>query len=88
MAKYKKTSATARKDIENSQYLLKTTPIALFDEKTQAVMKARQQFPEYNYNELARYLTEEMDISITKSGISHILIAIREKAQKQRLLDK
>ena len=88
MANYKKTIATARKDIENIQYLLKTTPIALFDEKTQAVMKARQQFPEYNYNELARYLTEEMDISITKSGISHILIAIREKAQKQRLLDK
>lgn len=88
MANYKKTIQTAQKDIDDIQYILKTTPITLFDEKTQAVMKIRQQFPEYNYNELARYLSEELNIPITKSGISHILTSIREKAKEQRNLDK
>ncbi len=88
MANYKKTIAAAEKDIEDINLLLSVTPITLFDEKTQAVMLARKEFPESNYKELAEYLTEEKEINITKSGISHILTAIREKAKKQRLLDK
>lgn len=83
-ANYKKIITTSKKDIDDINLILSMTPIALFDEKTQAVIKARQEKPEYNYRELAEYLTEELGISITKSGISHILTSLREKAKKLR----
>lgn len=84
MANYKKMINASKRDIQDIQFLLSITPINLFDEKTKAVMEARQKLPESNYKELAEYLTEEKEIPITKSGIAHILASIREKAKKER----
>lgn len=81
-ANYKKTIDRAKQDIEDIDYLLKFVPINNLDLKTQKVIEIRKKFPDYNYRELADELCENYSIEITKSGIVHILMNIREKVEK------
>ena len=83
-ANFSKTVKTAMKDIEDIDLVLKYNPIGLFDKKVQTVMKARKDKTEYNYRELAEYITSLGDIEITKSGVVHILTSIRQKAEEIR----
>ena len=87
-ANYSKSVKTAKKDIEDIDLVLSHTPINLFDEKAKAVILARKEKNELNYRELALYLTEEVGINITKSGVVHILTSIREKAEAYRREEK
>ena len=81
-ANYMKTLSTASKDIEDIQAVLKVRPLALFSEKEQAVIRARLEHKDFNYRELAEEVSESKNIPITKSGVVHILMSIREEAKK------
>lgn len=87
-ANFSKTVKTAEKDIEDIKFVLRHEPISLFDEKTQSVLYARMEKKEFNYRELAEYITSLGEISITKSGVVHILSSIREKAATLRQKEK
>lgn len=81
-ANLKKTIDRATQDIELINYLLKYVPLNNLDLKTQKVIDIRLNNPDLNYREMAEKLTEEEGIEITKSGIVHILINIRERVEK------
>lgn len=87
-ANFYKTVKTAEKDIEDIKLVLAHEPIGVFDQKTQSVIFARMEKKEFNYRELAEYITSSGEISITKSGVVHILSSIREKASKLRENEK
>lgn len=81
-ANYVKTLETAKRDIDDINLILKTTPITLFDQKVQKVIQTRLQFPDYNYREIAEYISEKSELQITKSGVVHIISSLREKASE------
>lgn len=81
-ANYMKTLSTASKDIEDIKSVLKVHPLPLFSEKEQAVIQTRLDHKDFNYRELAEEITENQNIPITKSGVVHILMSIREEARK------
>lgn len=83
-ANYMKTLSTAERDIQDIKLVLSTKPIGLFSEKEQAVMNVRLENTDYNYRELAEEVSEVKKIPITKSGVVHILMDIREEASKLR----
>lgn len=81
-ANYSKTLDTSKRDIEAIQTVLKYRSLALFDKKAQVVIKTRLAFNDYNYREIAEYVSQKEGIAITKSGVVHIMTAIREEAKK------
>lgn len=83
-ANYQKTISVAAKDIENLKLVLSVKPLALFDEKTKLVIQKRLKMKDANYNELAAAITKEDGVSITKSGVAHILLALRAQAEAIR----
>ena len=90
-ANYTKTLDRARKDIGMINTLLSFRPIGLFDEKTQAVIKARLAHKDDNYRELADHILQDSGISITKSGVVHVLSNLRaalEEIEKDRPASK
>lgn len=78
---YSKAMKKGKENVEDINKLLASHPIELYDEKTIAVMKARLKYQDASYGELAQIITDE-GVSISKSGVSHILTAIHEKASK------
>ncbi len=78
----KKTMKAASTDIETINFLLEHKPINLFDKKSQAVINTRLNFPDRNLREIAEIISNECDISITKSGVAHILIVLRKQAEE------
>lgn len=87
-ANFSRTMKAAEKDIEDIKLVLSTYPINLFDPKTQAVLYARMEKKEYNYRELAEYITMQGEFSISKSGVVHVLSSIRMKANQARIEKK
>lgn len=87
-ANFQKTIETGKKDIEAIDIYLKTKSIDFLDEKTKAVINMRKKEPESSYADLATKISEQYDISISKSGVVHILRNIREKAEKIKNEDK
>jgi hypothetical protein len=80
-ANYGKTLNAAQTDIDAINKILSFKSLDLFDEKTQAVIKERLKLKDANYRELAASITENEGISITKSGVVHILSTLRDKAK-------
>jgi DNA-binding protein WhiA len=80
-ANYGKTLIAAQADIDAINKILSFKSLDLFDEKTQAVIKERLKLKDANYRELAASITENEGISITKSGVVHILSTLRDKAK-------
>jgi DNA-binding protein WhiA len=80
-ANYGKTLIAAQTDIDAINKILSFKSLDLFDEKTQAVIKERLKLKDANYRELAASITENEGISITKSGVVHILSTLRDKAK-------
>lgn len=83
-ANYKKSIEAAKKDIEDLDYLLAHKPLKLFERREQLVIMARKENPEFNYRELAEHISAEGEITITKSGVVHILSDIREEVADLR----
>lgn len=81
-ANYSKTLSTAQKDIQMIDELLSYKPASSFDVKVQAVMQVRREYPDFNYREIADHMTNRMGISISKSGIAHIMLSLRKKLEE------
>ncbi|MFA6624458.1 MAG: DNA-binding protein WhiA [Bacilli bacterium] len=86
-ANYGKTLLVAKKDVEDIELVLSVTPLGLFDSKTQLFIEKRLEMKDSNYRELAETMTEE-GISITKSGVVHLMTSLREKAAQIRERNK
>ena len=52
--------------------------ITLLDEKTQIIAEYREKYPELSYQELSEVISLESGYKITKSGVNHHFIKIRE----------
>ena len=82
-ANYGKTLSASKKDIEDINFLLTYKTINLFDEKTKMVINKRLELQDANYRELAQSITDA-GITITKSGVFHILQGLRKQAEELR----
>ncbi len=80
-ANYNKTRMTSQKDLHAIDLFLTRRNFDFLDDKTKAVISARRKLNEANYRELAEYINETDNISITKSGVVHILRNIRAQAE-------
>ena len=78
---FKKTMSVSKKDIDAINYLLEYKPINLFDKKTQTVIEVRKKYPEMNLREISETITNNYNIPITKSGVVHILMSLRNQAE-------
>jgi len=78
---YSKSLKKGQENIEDINKLLSRYSMDRFDVKTQAVMKTRLSHPDSSFGELAELITED-GIFISKSGVSHILSSLHEKASK------
>lgn len=79
-----KTIKTGIEQLEEISYLEEHDLINLLDEKTQLVITYRKKYPEISYQELANVISLESGYNITKSGINHHFIKIRNLSRKHK----
>ena len=79
-----KTIQTGIKQIEDINYLKNHDLITLLDEKTQIVMNYREKYPELSYQELSEVVSLESGYKISKSGINHHFIKMRDLVNKHK----
>lgn len=79
-----KTIQTGLKQIEDIKYLKDNDLITLLDEKTQLIISYREKYPELSYQELSEVVTLESGYKISKSGINHHFIKIRELVNRHK----
>ncbi len=78
IANQEKSIKTGFSQIEDIKYLKENDLLSLLDEKTNLVIKAREENPESSYQELADIITNEYGYKISKSGINHHFIKIKK----------
>lgn len=79
-----KTIQTGLKQLEDINYLKENELITLLDEKTQIVMNYREKYPELSYQELSEVVSLESGYKISKSGINHHFIKMRDLVNKHK----
>lgn len=79
-----KTIKTGLSQINDINYLKEHDLINLLDEKTQIVVTYREKYPELSYQELADIITLESGYKISKSGVNHHFIKIRNLTDKHK----
>lgn len=79
-----KTIQTGIKQIEDIKYLRDNDLITLLDEKTQIVINYREKYPELSYQELSEVVSLESGYKISKSGINHHFIKMRELVNRHK----
>ena len=75
---------TGLKQLDDINYLKENDLITLLDEKTQTVIKYREKYPELSYQELSEIVSIESGFKISKSGINHHFIKMRELVNRHR----
>ena len=84
LANQEKTTKNGLKQLEDIDYLEKYDLIDLLDEKTQIVVDYRKKYPESSYQELAEIISLETDYHITKSGVNHHFIKVRDLIRRHK----
>lgn len=79
-----KTIQTGIKQIEDIKYLRENDLMTLLDEKTQIVINYREKYPELSYQELSEVVSLESGYKISKSGINHHFIKMRELVNRHK----
>ena len=79
-----KTINTGLKQIDDIAYLKDNDLLSLLDEKTQLIAEYREKYPELSYQELAEVISLETNYRITKSGVNHHFIKIRELSNRHK----
>ena len=79
-----KTIKTGLDQIKNIEYLKENDLLSLLDEKTILIMNYREKYPELSYQELSEVITMETGSKITKSGINHHFIKMRELIERHK----
>ncbi len=78
LANQEKTTQNGLKQLDDIIYLEENDLIDLLDEKTKVVMDYRKKYPESSYQELADIISLETDYKISKSGVNHHFIKLRD----------
>lgn len=79
-----KTIKTGIEQLKDIGYLKENDLLSLLDEKTVLIMNYREKYPELSYKELSEVITLETGSKITKSGINHHFIKMRELIERHR----
>ena len=79
-----KTIKTGINQINDINYLKENDLLTLLDEKTQLIINYREKYPELSYQELAEVVSMESGYRISKSGINHHFIKMRELVEKHK----
>lgn len=83
-ANQEKTINTGIKQIEDINYLKDNDLLSLLDEKTRIVLIYREKYPELSYQELSEVITIESGYKISKSGVNHHFIKMRDLINKHK----
>ena len=78
LANQEKTTQNGLKQLDDITYLEENDLLDLLDEKTKIVMDYRKKYPESSYQELADIISLETDYKISKSGVNHHFIKLRD----------
>ena len=79
-----KTIKTGIQQIKDIEYIKEHDLLSLLDEKTVIIMNYREKYPELSYQELSEVISLETGTKITKSGINHHFIKMRELMQRHK----
>lgn len=79
-----KTIKTGIEQIKNIEYLKENDLLSLLDDKTIMIMNYREKYPELSYQELSEVITLETGSKISKSGINHHFIKMRELIERHK----
>ncbi len=84
IANQEKTFKTGQQQLSDINYLKSEDIFDLLDDKTKIVASARIKYPEVSFQELADIITNEMNYKISKSGINHHFIKIKELVKRHK----
>lgn len=79
-----KTIKTGIKQLNDIEYLKEHDLLSLLDEKTVLIMNYREKYPELSYQELSEVISLETGSKISKSGINHHFIKMRELMERHK----
>ena len=79
-----KTIKTGIQQIKDIEYIKEHDLLSLLDEKTVIIMNYREKYTELSYQELSEVISLETGTKITKSGINHHFIKMRELMQRHK----
>ena len=79
-----KTIKTGIEQLKNIEYLKENDLLSLLDDKTIMIMNYREKYPELSYQELSEVITLETGSKISKSGINHHFIKMRELIERHK----
>ena len=79
-----KTINTGLRQLDDIKYLKDNDLITLLDEKTVLIMNYREKYPELSYQELSEVISMETSYRITKSGINHHFIKMRDLIERHK----
>lgn len=79
-----KTIKTGMQQIKDIEYIKNHDLLSLLDEKTVLIMNYREKYPELSYQELSEVISMETETKITKSGINHHFIKMRELMERHK----
>lgn len=82
LANQEKTIKNGLKQIKDIEYLKENNLESLLDERTNEIIKYRLKYPEVSYQELSEIISKETEKRISKSGINHAFIRVRELIKK------
>ena len=79
-----KTIKTGIEQLKDINYLKENDLLNLLDEKTRMIISYREKYPELSYQELANVISLESGYKISKSGINHHFIKMRDLILKHK----
>lgn len=83
-----KTMSAAKAQLQNIQYLEYNYPLEKMDPKILLIMKVRKDNPEASFKELIDILNNRYEEKITKSGLNHRFIKIKEMVEELKKAKK
>lgn len=84
LANQEKTIKTGIKQTQDIEYLKEHNLYDLLDDRTKEIIGFRLKYPESSYLELAEIISRETEKKISKSGINHAFIKVRELIKKHK----
>jgi hypothetical protein len=79
-----KTIKTGLEQLNDIKYLKENDLLTLLDEKTRIIMEYREKYPELSYQELSEVISLESGYKISKSGVNHHFIKMRDLILKHK----
>ena len=84
IANQEKTIVTGMKQLEEIKYLEDNDLISLLDDKVLLVVEYRKKYPETSFQELADIISQETNISMSKSKINHYFRKVKDLVNRSK----